>query len=353
MKKNIAVFLLTATILIFFSAAILSGESITYPGDYEAGNIIDAAGMNLRFTRLYNLVNGSLDMDNINFTLGDLTGNSLYNTGGKIGIGTATPASPLTIEGNVSSGAIDDFEEYQILLFNSILPKDSYGLGIEASTMWFNSYSTYKFLRQGSFTDMIIADGMVGINKGTTPVATLDVNGHMFVQGGVGTAGNSQGSWISWNKVFSGYGETDFINNRGTGSGGFRFSHTYDGVTFTQMAHIGVTGVMTCVAYAQFSDLTFKENIQTLESPMEKLRNIRGVNFDWREDTERLFPEGRQIGFIAQEIEEEFPELVGTDTEGHKTVAYDKFTAILLEAVKQQQTEIELLESRLEALESR
>ncbi|MBT8420744.1 MAG: tail fiber domain-containing protein [Gammaproteobacteria bacterium] len=55
----------------------------------------------------------------------------------------------------------------------------------------------------------------------------------------------------------------------------------------------------------------------------------------------------RQIGVIAQELEKEFPELVSTDNEGYKSVAYSKLTAVLIEAIKAQQSRISELEVRI------
>lgn len=55
------------------------------------------------------------------------------------------------------------------------------------------------------------------------------------------------------------------------------------------------------------------------------------------------FSQKRQIGLIAQEVEEVFPELVHTDESGYKSVEYSKITAILIEAVKEQQAQIESL----------
>ena len=63
--------------------------------------------------------------------------------------------------------------------------------------------------------------------------------------------------------------------------------------------------------------------------------------------------EGRNIGFIAQELEKEYPELVVTGEEGIKSVAYDKMTAVLVEAVKEQQKQIDELRKQNVALSER
>jgi hypothetical protein len=92
------------------------------------------------------------------------------------------------------------------------------------------------------------------------------------------------------------------------------------------------------------SDTRFKQNIQTLGNPLAKLAQVRGVRFNWKDN-----PEDEQIGLVAQEVEKVFPELVSTDSEGYKSIAYGKFTAILLEAVEQQQ-QIDTMAQQLEML---
>ncbi len=70
---------------------------------------------------------------------------------------------------------------------------------------------------------------------------------------------------------------------------------------------------------------------------------MRGVKFDWRQDEFRNknFAEDTQIGFIAQELEKVVPEFVKTDDEGYKSVTYANVTALLVEAIKDQQNIIE------------
>ncbi len=67
------------------------------------------------------------------------------------------------------------------------------------------------------------------------------------------------------------------------------------------------------------------------------------MNFDWAtaDCPEREFSDERQLGFIAQEVEEVAPEAVSTDAEGYKYLDYGKLVPLLTEAVKQQQSIIE------------
>ncbi len=64
---------------------------------------------------------------------------------------------------------------------------------------------------------------------------------------------------------------------------------------------------------------------------------LRGVEFDWKKNEfkQMKFEEGTQIGFIAQEVEAIIPEIVRTDADGYKSVAYADITAVLVEAIKE------------------
>ena len=95
------------------------------------------------------------------------------------------------------------------------------------------------------------------------------------------------------------------------------------------------------------SDVRLKENIEDCEPMLEKLKQVRIVDFDWKDGKG---PEGRQRGVIAQEIEPIFPELI------HEPIEYKEFKKsemmpILVKAIQEQQTIIEDLKSRIETLE--
>jgi hypothetical protein len=96
---------------------------------------------------------------------------------------------------------------------------------------------------------------------------------------------------------------------------------------------------------ATVSDARLKDNIQVIDNAVDKIRKVRGVTFDWNNTSRKG---ERDYGIIAQEIESVFPELVrernpiwAKDGTEYKTVDYDKLTAVLIEGVKEQQTQIE------------
>ena len=108
------------------------------------------------------------------------------------------------------------------------------------------------------------------------------------------------------------------------------------------------------------SDARLKKNIEPIPSPLTKVLQLNPVYYEWRED---ILPsafvknhrQGRQIGLIAQEVEEIIPEVVREEKiyDGEwKGVNYEKLTAVLIGAVKEQQKQIEELKTRITELES-
>lgn len=94
------------------------------------------------------------------------------------------------------------------------------------------------------------------------------------------------------------------------------------------------------------SDYSLKKNIQPLSNQLEKVLDLQGVSFNWKADDKN------DVGFVAQEVEKIFPEVVYTNKEtGLKSIDYAKLTVFLVEAVKEQQLEIKALEERLQLLE--
>ena len=108
---------------------------------------------------------------------------------------------------------------------------------------------------------------------------------------------------------------------------------------------LDVNGSVNCTGGTCSSDIRWKKNILPLNNTLSKIQQLRGVSYYWRtnEFPDRDFNKSKQIGVIAQEVEKVFPELVKTDNEGYKSMDYMSLTAVLLEAMKAQQAQIEQL----------
>ena len=103
------------------------------------------------------------------------------------------------------------------------------------------------------------------------------------------------------------------------------------------------------VAYAS-SDIRFKNNVTPITNALDKLSKIGGYTFEWNEISHKETGK-KDIGVVAQEVEEVLPEIVQTRSNGYKAVDYQKLTALLIESVKEQQFIIDDLKSRIERLE--
>ena len=89
------------------------------------------------------------------------------------------------------------------------------------------------------------------------------------------------------------------------------------------------------------SDKRLKDNIKPIEDPIGKIKQIGGYSFDWNDNQSTY--EGTDFGVIAQEIEQVLPSLVQTREDGYKGVKYDKIVSLLIEAIKDQQKQIDEL----------
>ncbi|MBI5218117.1 MAG: tail fiber domain-containing protein [Bacteroidia bacterium] len=102
------------------------------------------------------------------------------------------------------------------------------------------------------------------------------------------------------------------------------------------------------------SDKRYKKNITHLENSLSYILQLQGVNYYWKteEFPDNGFSNEKQIGFIAQDIEKVYPEVVITDNSGYKSVDYPRLTPILVEAIKEQQKQMDTLQKENSLLKS-
>ena len=123
-----------------------------------------------------------------------------------------------------------------------------------------------------------------------------------------------------------------------TTSGQFKW---YGGTTLA--ATLSGAGAFTAVGnVTAFSDRRVKENIKTIDNALAKVLCLRGVTYN-RTDLE---DKSEQIGVIAQEVKEILPQVVIEENDRY-SVAYGNIVGVLIEAIKEQQAQIEELKSRL------
>ncbi len=212
-----------------------------------------------------------------------------------------------------------------------------------SNKLYIDNTNTSSPLIYGDFNSNYLRfNGNVGIS--VTPAYTLDINGTLnirrngtpalFISGYEAIWCN--GTYFSW-----GYGATynafaDKVSIGTTNTSGYML-YVY-GSAYTTGSWLG-------------SDARFKDDIQEIEQPLEKVLRMKGVNYHWKteEYRDRNFPEGRHYGVIAQDIEKVLPEIV-METNGEKAVAYTEIIPVLIEAMKEQQKLIEKQQTEIDEL---
>jgi hypothetical protein len=87
------------------------------------------------------------------------------------------------------------------------------------------------------------------------------------------------------------------------------------------------------------SDSTLKQNFQAIETPLQKLLKLKGFRFQYKDN------EDYRLGFIAQEVEHVFPEVIKDMPDSTKAMAYTDLIPVIVEAMKEQQKQIETLQN--------
>lgn len=104
----------------------------------------------------------------------------------------------------------------------------------------------------------------------------------------------------------------------------------------------GFTGNVTVLSLTETSDMRLKTNIKGLKGSLSNVLSLRGVSYNWKDSNKS---QDKQIGLIAQEVEEVYPEFVHTDEEGMKSVRYSQMVSVLIESIKELNAKIEALET--------
>jgi hypothetical protein len=218
-------------------------------------------------------------------------------------------------------------------------------------------YNDGTYRHAGIFMDA--SDGhswKVFVGATTEENGTIDTSANGFVladfKAGAITGTSFTGTINSTNGVVSGSSQITLSSTTGGGTS----ANVQFGSLGIGMAASGTSGRIDAtndiVAYSS-SDIRFKENIKPIENALDKISKISGNTYDWKEENKIEHGyEGNDVGVIAQEIEEVLPQLVQTRESGYKAVKYDKLVALLIEGIKEQQSQIEELTNRINKLEN-
>jgi len=244
---------------------------------------------------------------------------SAFINSGNVGIGTASPAVKLDVAGAIWNDRGVD------------------GWGFRNGTM----IGTYGDTGGSTYPLYIPAAA-----QGMSVINTSD--GAFFGMVTRGSSYNDYNALIAWGDDADDDLEFRFNNSNKMiikgGSGYVGINNASPSYMLDVSGDIRATGNIYGNSF-QYSDAKLKNSITTINDPIGKIMQLRGVTFNWNKDNKA------GVGVIAQEVEKVYPEIVDTNKEGIKSVQYTALVAPLIEAVKAQQKEIIDLQARIKILE--
>ena len=126
----------------------------------------------------------------------------------------------------------------------------------------------------------------------------------------------------------------------GTGSLVFNASPTFTGTI--NAAEITASGNVTSPFFYSQSDINLKKDLVQVTNALDIVNQLDGYWFKWKSN------DSDSLGMIAQHVESVLPMLIGTSPDGSKTIQYNGIIAILLEAIKAQQIQIDEIKAKLD-----
>jgi hypothetical protein len=279
----------------------------------------------------------------------DTNGSAISYTAGRVGIGpSASPTSLLDLNGSQDALKIRGGEPFMTLVDTSsanirVQLQNSGGRFFITPESFINGTNT------GSFT-MVDTEGRMGIGTfsptsrveiaaqdglaitGFQPFMTLRDTGAGGARAVIST-GNGDIGFYSNGALARQFPSVLIKDNDWVGMGvvpGFRLD----------LPNIGNNdGRARANRWDTYSSIRWKDNVQTIENAIDKVMQLRGVTFDWKAEHGGT----HDVGFVAEEVGKVLPELVSWEEDGEwaKGLAYDHITAVTVEAIKEQQAQID------------
>ena len=270
---------------------------------------------------------------------------AIYQTEGKVGIGTTSPGSIFEVTKNWSSQgpnnlisiytSYGDVTRFNFRRANGNLSSPTQVLsGQQIGNIGFRGYHSggafsgvHNAVLFASAAENFTATGQgTNMSFNTTPIGSTTTTSRLYIQNngnvGIGTEAPAEILHVVGNAritavpALGGSSATLYINT--------------DGILSTTS-----------------SDINKKHNVKPIIYGLETISQLNPVNFQWNVD------ESEDIGFIAQDIQNIIPESIETDWESNLIFKYEKLIPILTKAIQEQQALIKALEQRLLILENK
>jgi len=294
-------------------------------------------------------------------------------TTGSLGVGTTSPGAQLHVYtstaatavikiGSASAEAGINFDEgttnkFQFRYRPSVDRFDVYNTTLGSNVMSFKDSGNIGIGTTSPGHKLDVVGGSIRINdvgqyiyfgtNASVKIGTVSGNSNDLYLGSADDL-NMESNYIRfWRDGYYGsteYGRLAFSDDSWLCTGG---SSHYLGIGTTgpsERLHVSGNILATGNIIAN-SDISLKDNITPIPNALDKVLQIRGVTYN-RNDIE---DNPKHVGVIAQEVEKVLPEVVSQGEDGIKSVAYGNMVSLLIEAIKEQQEQIDMLKEKLES----
>jgi len=252
---------------------------------------------------------------------------TVNNSTGNVGIGTTGPSAKLHTNGTLRFQNLPNATTPSFLLGTDAsgnvkeYPSNAGGGGVTLIPCLGQTNRLTKITSLGDLTCSQIYDDGIRVGIGTTsPTADLHNIGTVRLQDlPYGTISTYLGVDVDGNVK-----RVEFLNNE--------FNNTDK-----RLSNFILT------------DNEYLKDVEELDNSLASILKLNGKLFQWKDGLDKYqFPDGKQIGFIAQEVKEVLPEIIHVDKNGEHSMNYTAIIPVLVEAIKEQQNQITLLQNKLD-----